>query len=140
MKSTKLLFSSFLFVIVLSFSNCTKDQDIPSTTQDALIRSNWNVDYYFNNQDLTNNYGGYQILFSSTGLLVAQKSNTTVTGSWTNAMAGNSEQVSINFNTSDVNLIQLNRQWKVVNKTSNTIEFVKTDNTTPPETLRIRTQ
>jgi hypothetical protein len=137
MKSTKLLFTSFLFVIAFSFSNCSKDNDIPSTTTDALVRNNWNVNYYFNNQDLTSNYGGYRILFSNTGLLVAQKDNSTVMGSWSNTTDINSDHVSLNFNTSDADLLLLNREWKVISKTSTTIEFEGTD---PTQTLRIKKQ
>ena len=138
MKSNKLLLISFLLSSTFFFSNCTKDNNTTSTTQDALIRSNWGVDYYFNNQDQTNNYGGYQILFSNTGLVVAQKDNTTITGNWSNTVdAKNDEQISLNFNTSDANLLQLSRQWTVMNKTSATIEFEGTD---PTEILRIRKQ
>lgn len=141
MKSTKLLFTSILLLLAFSFSNCSKDNNTASTTSDALIRNNWNVNYYFNSQDLTSNYNGYQILFSNTGLLVAQKSNQTVTGDWSNTVDGNNnEQINLNFNTSDANLIQLNRQWIVASKTSTTIEFESSENTSPIETLRISKQ
>lgn len=138
MKSNKLLFLSILLLITFSFSNCTKDNNTASTTSDALIRSNWNVNYYFNNQDLTSNYNGYQILFSNTGLLVAQKNNQTITGNWSNTVDGNNnEQINLNFSTSDANLIELNRQWTVTSKTSSTIEFESSENSSPLETLRI---
>src|SRR6266498_607346 len=64
MKNAKLLFTSFLLISTFFFSNCTKDNNLPSTTSETLIRSNWGIDYYFNNQDLTSNYGSYRILFS----------------------------------------------------------------------------
>ena len=141
MKSTKLLFIAFLLSLTFSFINCTKDNNITSTTQEALIHSNWGVDFYFNNQNLTGNYGSYRILFSNTGLLVAQKNNETTTGNWSNSVdANNNEQVSLNFNTADTNLVQLNRQWKVVNRTPATIEFEGPDNISPAEALRIRKQ
>ena len=89
---------------------------------------------------MTSNYNGYRILFSNTGLLVAQKDNQTITGNWSSTIDGkNDEQVSLSFNTSDVNLLQLNHNWTVVNKTSTTVEFEGTD-ANPTETLRIAKQ
>ena len=141
MKSAKLLFASLLLAFTFLFSHCTKDNTLTSTTQDALIRSNWSVDYYFNSQDLTSNYGSYRILFSNSGSLVTQKNNETITGSWSNSLdANNDELIDLNFNTTDANLTQLNHQWKIVNKTSATIEFEGPGNVNPAETLRIRKQ
>ena len=141
MKTAKLLFVSLLLTSTFFFSNCSKDNNITSTTQDALIRNNWGVDYYFNTQDLTSNYGSYRILFSNTGLLVAQKNNETITGNWNTSLDGsNNELIDLNFNTTDANLIQLNRQWKIINKTSTTIEFEESEPVNSNEALRIRKQ
>ena len=141
MRTAKQLFVSLLFISIFFFSNCSKDNNVASTTQDALIRSNWGVDYYFNNQDLTSNYGSYRILFSNTGLLVAQKNNETITGNWNTSLDGsNNELIDLNFNTTDANLIQLNRQWKIVNKTSTTIGFEESEPVNSNEALRIRKQ
>ena len=141
MKSNKLLVISIPLLLAFAFSNCTKDNNTASTTSDALIRNNWNVNYYFNSQDLTSNYNGYQILFSNTGLLVAQKNNQPITGSWNTTMdSKNNEQVNLNFTTSDANLLQLNHDWTITNKTSTTIEFESSENSSPLETLRISKQ
>ena len=141
MKSAKPLFASLTLILSVFFSDCTKDNTTTSTTEEALIRSNWAVDYYFNNQDLTSNYGSYRLLFSSTGLLAAQKDNETIMGNWSNSIdVNNNEVLDLSFNTSDANLIQLSHQWKLVNKTSTTIEFEETEHVNAQEVFRIRKQ
>ena len=139
MKKTRLLFASLLFTLPLFFSNCTKDNNIPATTQETLIRSNWGVDYYFNGQNLTSNYNSYQLLFSNTGLLVAQKNNVSVSGNWSGSLdANNNEVYSISFNTTDADLLQLNGPWKLTTKSAATIEFEKNENGNVQEVFRIR--
>lgn len=141
MKSTKLLFTSFLLTLTFIFSNCSKNNTVTSSTEETLIRSNWAVDYYFNSQDLTSNYGSYRLLFSNTGLLVAQKDNVSIMGSWSSSLDGNNNEViDLSFNTTDANLVQLNKQWKLVDQTFNTIEFEETEHTNPPGIFRIRKQ
>ena len=141
MKSTKLLFTSFLFALTFIFSNCSKNNSVISSTEETLIRNNWAVDYYFNSQDLTSNYGSYRLLFSNTGLLVAQKDSESIMGSWSSSHdVNNNEVIDLRFTTTDANLIQLNKQWKLIDQTFNTIEFEEIEHTNPPGIFRIRKQ
>lgn len=140
MKTAKLLFGSVFILLMFFFTRCTPDHNFTSSTQETLTRNNWSVDYYFESQDLTSEYGGYNLLFSNTGVVSAQKGNEIISGNWVNVADADSEVITINFNTTDASLGKLNQSWKLVDQTNATLQFEDNVHVGNPSQLRIRKQ
>jgi hypothetical protein len=141
MKNAKLLFALLLLSLTILFSNCSPDHNFVSSTEETLTRSNWSVDYYFETQDLTSQYGDYRLLFGTAGTISAQKGNEIIQGTWDKVVDVNTNEiVTINFNTTDLNLQKLNQGWKLVGTTSSTLQFEDYDHLSSPSQLRIRKQ
>ena len=130
-----------LFSLCLVFARCTPDTTgLTPSTEDVLIRNSWAVDYYYHNQDMTNSFESSKILFSSTGAVGYVKNGVTVGGTWSKSVdASNNEMISLQFNTSDANITQLNKSWKLTDRTASSLQFLETDGTTNI-LLRIKTQ
>ena len=125
MKNIKVFFTAFLLFLSLVLTRCTQDTTglVPST-EEVLVRNVWSVDYYFHNQDMTNDFGSSRILFSSTGAVGYQRNGETIPGTWTKTVdALNNELITLHFNTADVNVNRLNESWKVTNRSSSSLQF-----------------
>ena len=122
MKNPRLVIASLS--LLLFFSHCTPDQTLISSTEEILTRSSWTVDYYFETQDMTSQYENYRLLFSNTGTVTVQIGNEINSGTWNKTIdTDNNEMITLDFNTADINLSKLNQEWKLINRTSSTIEF-----------------
>ncbi|TMI91851.1 MAG: hypothetical protein E6H06_15530 [Bacteroidetes bacterium] len=142
MKNVKFLSTAFaLLSICLTLTRCTPDTTgIKPSTEDVLIRNTWAIDYYYHNQDMTNSFGSSKILFSNSGAVGYLKDGLTVAGTWNNSVdASNNELITLQFNTTDANIIQLNKSWRLTDRTSSSLQFVETDGTTNI-LFRIKTQ
>ncbi len=141
MKNTKLLFVSVLLFIVFAFTRCTPNQALVPSTNEILTHSNWGVDYFYDVQDLTSDYGGYHLLFSNTGAVAAQKQNDTIQGTWNISVdSDNNEILLINFNTADISISKFNQQWKLINKTASFLQFEEDAHSSGTSLLRIKQQ
>jgi hypothetical protein len=141
MKNVKVFFTAFALSLCFLFTGCTPDTTglVPST-EDVLIRNAWSVDYYFHNQDMTNDFGSSRILFSSTGAVGYQRNGETIAGTWTKSIdALNNELITLHFNTTDVNVSRLNESWKLTSKSMSSLQFEETDGVTNI-LFRIKTQ
>lgn len=124
MKIMKALYFPALMLSFIFFSHCTPQQNLAPSTDEMLTHSNWKIDYFFDTQDLTPDFGGYQFLFSGTGAVAAQNQNETLHGTWNVSFDANKNEVlAINFNVSNSNLIKFNQQWKLTGKTTTTLQF-----------------
>jgi hypothetical protein len=141
MKNSKVFFTAFLLSLSFILTRCTPDTTglVPST-EEVLVRNAWSVDYYFHNQDMTNDFGSSRILFSSTGAVGYQRNGETIPGTWTKTVdALNNELITIHFNTTDVNISRLNESWKLTNRSASSLQFEETDGITNI-LFRIKTQ
>jgi hypothetical protein len=141
MKNVKVFFTAFLLSLSFILTRCTPDTTglVPST-EEVLVRNSWSVDYYFQNQDMTNAFGSSRLLFSSTGAVGYQKDGETVPGTWSEAVdVLNNELITIHFNTSDVNISRLNESWKLTARSTNSLQFEETGGATNV-LFRIKTQ
>lgn len=138
MKNAKVSFTVLIISITFLFSSCKEDQIGFTSTEQLLIASPWKVEYFFQTHDLTSQFGNVRLLFSNTGTVAVQKENETVYGSWLKTLENNSEVIHLQFNSSDVIIEMLQQNWKLVEKTPNSLQFEETD---PALTsLRIRMQ
>src|SRR6266498_4690221 len=129
MKNSKVFFTAFALSLCFVLTHCTRDPDgLVSSTEEVLIRNVWSVDYYYHNQDMTNDYGSSRILFSSTGAVGYQKNGETIPGTWTTTIdALNNELITLHFNTTDPNVSRLNETWKLTDKSTSSLQFEETD-------------
>jgi hypothetical protein len=140
MKNGKIFFAAFLLSICFSFTHCTPDTTgfVPST-ENVLVRNIWSVDYFFYNQDMTNDFGSSRILFSGTGAVGYQKNGETIAGSWSKTLdASNNELITLHFNTTDPSVSKLNESWKVISKSASSLQFEESSGGTI--LFRIRTE
>lgn len=141
MNNTKLLFVSVLLFVVFAFTRCTPNQALVPSTNEMLTHSNWGVDYFYDVQDLTADYGGYHLLFSNSGAVAAQKQNETIQGTWSVSVdSDNNEILSINFTTTDISISKFNQEWKLTAKTTSILQFEKNAHSGGTSLLRIRQQ
>jgi len=83
MKKPKPFFTAFLLLFSLVFTRCSSDKtDLVSSTGEVLVKNIWTVDYYYNNQDMTDEFNSSRLLFSSTGAVGYQKNGETIPGTW----------------------------------------------------------
>lgn len=141
MKTLKFLLAPALLFLLFIFNRCTPNQTLVSSTDEMLTRSNWGIDYFYDTQDLTSAYGGYHLLFSSTGAVAAQNQNETQQGTWEiSPDSNNNEVLTISFNTPDINISKFNQQWKLVSKTTTTLQFEEAAYSGITSLLRIKKQ
>ena len=141
MKNTKLLFVFVLLFVVFAFTRCTPNQALVPSTNEMLTHSNWGVDYFYDVQNLTADYGGYHLLFSNSGAVAAQNQNETIQGTWNISVdSDNIEILSINFNTADISISKFNQQWKLTGKTTTTLQFEEAAHSGSTSLLRIKQQ
>jgi hypothetical protein len=132
MKNVRVFSSAFaLLAVSLIFSRCSKDTAGPvSSTEQILITNIWSVDYYFHNQDMTSSYNSSKLLFSSTGAVGYQKDGETIAGKWSRTVdASNNELITLQFNTTDASIEGLNKSWELIDRSSSSLQFEKTDGT-----------
>lgn len=132
MKNSRVFATAFALFLCVVLVQCTPDTSgITPATEDVLIRKSWTVDYYYHNQDMTNTFVSSKILFSSTGSVGYLKDGVTIPGTWSKGVdASHNELIMLQFNTSDANIIQLNKSWRLTDRTINSFQFVENDGTT----------
>ena len=125
MKKPKPLFAALLLSLSLIFIRCSSDKDqFFSSTEEVLVRNAWTVDYYYNTQDMTDEFTSSRLLFSSTGAVGFQKNGETIAGKWSRTIdAANNELIDLQFTTANADIIRLNESWKLISRSANTLEF-----------------
>lgn len=141
MKNSKVFSTAFALFACFALTRCTPDTTgVTPTTEDVLVRNTWAVDYYYHNQDMTNSFLTSKILFSSTGAVGYIKDGVTVPGTWSMSVdASNNQLISLQFNTSDADITQLNKSWTLADRSANSFQFVQNDGSTNI-LFRIKTQ
>jgi hypothetical protein len=130
---------ALLLSLSVIFSNCTPDYTFIQSTEETLTRNGWSVDYYFQQQDMTNQFGNYRITFTTNGTINCQNGNDVVTGDWNRVVSSDQiEIIGININCSDPDLNRLSGSWSLKNQTASTLSFE--DNHVTTSVLRIKIQ
>jgi hypothetical protein len=125
MKKPKPCFAAILLILSFAFAGCRADKtEFVSPTGEVLVRNAWTVDYYYNTQDMTDEFSSSRLLFSSTGAVGYQKNGETIAGKWSIKIdAANNELIDLQFNTSSANVNMLNESWKLVSRSANSLQF-----------------
>jgi hypothetical protein len=141
MKNSRVFLTAFVLSVSLLLVRCTPDTTgLTPTTEDVLIRNSWAVAYFYHDQDMTNSFVSSKILFSSTGAIAYVKDGANVFGTWSTGVdASNNELITLRFDTSDPNISELNKSWRLTDRSANAFQFVQNDGATNI-LLRIKTQ
>ena len=125
MKKPKPIFAFVLVLVSSVFIRCSADKAaLVSTTEEVLVRSAWTVDYYYDTQDLTDEFTTSRLLFSSTGVVGFQVNGETIAGKWSRTIdASNNELIDLQFNTSNADINRLNESWKLISRSGNSLQF-----------------
>ena len=107
------LFAAILLLVSSTLFSCTEQQDMVSSPEDMLSRGNWTVDYYFNGQDQTAQYGSYSFTFNSNGIVSCDNTVHNCTGTWQIRKNVQSDVLSISLTTQQPELQQLNQNWSI---------------------------
>ena len=130
MKNTTVFTIVLLFVISFATSNCTADHNFIPSTEEILTRNGWEVDYYFQQHDMTGEFSEYRITFRTSGTIYCRTGNEVNSGSWNLVMdPSQPEIININLNTTNPCVNKLSGSWILVNKYSSTMNF---ENGQPP--------
>ena len=128
MKNSNRLITSILFISFI-FTACYKG-DLYSTTEEIISSGKWAVNYYYENRDLTGEYGNYQFVFNTNGIVTSTRNNVISAGTWKKSIdAHRQEFISIEFITNDVNIAKLSEDWQLIRKSSHELEFSTTNQT-----------
>jgi hypothetical protein len=141
MKNSRVFLTAFVVFVSLLSVRCTPDTTgFTPSTEDVLVRNSWAVAYYYHNQDMTNSFVSSKILFSTTGAIAYVKDGVIIPGTWgTGVDASNNELITLRFDTSDPNVSELNKSWRLTDRSPNAFQFVQNDGSTNT-LLRIKTQ
>lgn len=141
MKNVKAFFTVFALGITLFFTSCTKSTESVTPTEKLLVSKAWSVDYFFNSQDITSQYGNARLLFSSTGNVGYQKDGQIIAGTWSKRTDNlDNELITLNFNTTDAAIEKLSDEWMVTNRSNSTLQLQEVTTAGANSLLRIKTE
>lgn len=104
-----------------SIEDCN-DSGGPSLAFTSIITSgSWYVSYYYEDDDETSDYNGYNFTFNSNLSITVVKNSVTSSGSWLNYLDNGYNKQDLNF--SDANLAELVDDWKIIEYNENQIRL-----------------
>ena len=118
-------------------TNNTNTETSADQIRDIAINGTWRISYFFDTDEVeTSNFAGYVFTFQEDGALVAVKTDTTVTGSWSVLDdSSNSSSDDDGNSTDDDDFIitfpvpessdfdDLNDDWDIISVSANKIEL-----------------
>ncbi|MBL0912911.1 MAG: hypothetical protein IBJ09_11120 [Bacteroidia bacterium] len=99
---------------VAVFTACKKENSNPSPadTFDTVSKGEWQVQYFFDDNDETYKFEGYVLTFNSNGTVTAVKGTDVVNGTWNTGIDDSQTKLDLNFNNSNL-FDELNDDWHV---------------------------
>ncbi|MFL5738721.1 MAG: hypothetical protein ACJ75B_00780 [Flavisolibacter sp.] len=128
MKTLKLTSGLALILSLAFLSNCSPKLEDVSTTKEVLTQGKWSVNYYFNGQDRTDEFHGFQFNFYTSGALSATKDSSSYSGTWTIRKDDQYKDIlTINLD-NQAALNDLNSEWHVTTVGLNNVAMKDTTN------------
>lgn len=87
----------------------------------TLTAGTWRITYFFDDQDETSNYSGYNFTFNSSGTSLAIKNTTIINGTWSTYMDSGNQKMILGFD--GLTLDEIEDDWKVIEFTSSSIRL-----------------
>ncbi len=90
------------------------DSPLPIDLETILITDSWFVSFFFDDQDETSDFAGYEFIFHTDGTASAILGANTTTGTWfVNTTSGGQLKLNLNFGL-NFPLDELDEDWKVI--------------------------
>ncbi len=131
MKNAK---TGIMFLLLLStfvFTGCSKETlDQFSASREIITNGKWSIDYYFNGQDNTDKFQGFQFTFGSNGSLTASNGAESYNGTWTSIRGTDHREIlTFNFESPNAPLQEVETDWNVGATSPNSIAMKNAANT-----------
>lgn len=81
----------------------------------------WRISYFFDDQDETSNYTGYNFTFNTNGNATAEKNSALINGIWTAYLDSGTQKLILAFD--GITLDEIEEDWKVIEFTSTSIRL-----------------
>src|SRR4051812_35367240 len=111
------LISLSLLIVISCGGRRISESDNKPTKQkieSTLKEHQWKISNFYDERDETNHFNGYSFQFNRNGSVIASKSNTTVTGTWSTFHSGNGLlKLSVEFMLTEP-FDELSDDWVVV--------------------------
>lgn len=123
--------------VILYFAACTGINSYTSSLAASpyVTKGTWKVKLLTsNNNDETVQLNGYDLTFSATGKITAQKNNEVITGNWSENEI--EKTINISFDTRNPALEKLNNNWDISTASDNSVQL-KDDEHSPGGRLQI---
>jgi hypothetical protein len=110
-------------IISVTFSNCKKEDRVsPNNTSSVISQGDWKVSSFNDSgKDETSHFAGYSFRFDDKGQLIATKSGSSVSGTWSTGKDDSHTELIINFPSAPLN--ELNEDWHVLSQSSSSMEL-----------------
>lgn len=128
MKKSSLLFTLKCSVI-LYFAACTGINSYTNSVAATphVIKGTWKVNLFTTaGTDETRQLNGYDLIFSPSGKITAQKNDEIITGNWSEDEI--EKRITINLDTQDPVLEKLNNYWDISIATDKSIQLKDAEN------------
>jgi len=114
--------SQFKNFIEDSIDDCNTNSSGGNADLVAILTSGtWRINYFFDNQDETSNYSGFNFTFNANGTTSAMKNATTINGTWLAYMDSGNQKLDLGFD--GVTLDEIEEDWRVIEFTSTNIRL-----------------
>ena len=112
---------------MVAFSSCKKDNNSSSdqvnTLNTTVQQGKWRVSFYSDSgNDETSHYTGYEFQFNANGTIVATKTGSSISGTYSNGFDDNTLKLYLNFGVS-APFLELNNDWHVIQQSSAIIKL-----------------
>lgn len=117
----------FILLTITLITSCKKEDNSSSITtsnvSSTATTGTWRVTYYWDtNKDETTNFSGYNFTFGSGNVLTANKSTTSIVGSWTTGTDDSKVKLILNFS-SPADFLEISDDWHVIERTDTKIKL-----------------
>lgn len=128
MKKPFLLFT-LKCCVILYFAACTgiNNYTVSVAATPHVTKGTWKVNHFISTgTDEAYQLNGYNLRFSASGKITAQKNSEVITGNWSEDEI--EKRITISLDTKDPALEKLNRYWDISTATDNSIQLKDTEN------------
>lgn len=118
----------YLYIVIFAFAtslgSCKKDDSGSSPAVSGIVtQGSWRVTLYSDNgNNETSKFTGYNFTFSSSGVVTAVKSGSTVSGTWSGSNDDSQNKLNLFF-TSPPDFEEISDDWHILQKSSSKIEL-----------------
>lgn len=126
-----------IFILAAFLASCSTESSAPVT--DTITDNTWEITYFWDkDKDETYHFTSWEIEFQTDGTLLAKKTGTVISGTWSEGSSSSgSEKIIMNFGTQEP-FEELNDDWDVTDKSSTEIKLKDESGSGGTEILHFR--